>query len=89
MQNRVVYFSIFALLIFKLIAIYLTQFSLYGDEAQYWLWSKSPDLGYFSKPPLLAWFLSLHTFFLGDSFFSIKIFPVLIYLFLLEFISFA
>jgi len=82
MQNRVVYFSIFALLIFKLIAIYLTQFSLYGDEAQYWLWSKSPDLGYFSKPPLLAWFLSLHTFFLGDSFFSIKIFPVLIYLFI-------
>ena len=82
MKNKVVYYSIFALLIFKIVAIYLTQFSLYGDEAQYWLWSKSPDLGYYSKPPLLALFLSIHTFFLGDSFFSIKVFPILIYLFI-------
>ena len=85
MQNRVIYFSIFLLLIFKLVAINLTNFSLYGDEAQYWLWSKSLDLGYYSKPPLLAWFLSLHTLLLGDSFFFIKIFPIIIYLF----ISFA
>ncbi|MGH8610483.1 MAG: ArnT family glycosyltransferase, partial [Gammaproteobacteria bacterium] len=25
------------------------------DEAQYWLWSLSPDWGYYSKPPLIAW----------------------------------
>ena len=82
MTNKTVYFSIVILLIFKLTAIYFTQFSLYGDEAQYWLWSKSLDLGYYSKPPLLAWFLSIHTFFLGDSFFSLKIFPIVIYLFI-------
>lgn len=82
MPNRVVYFSIFSLLIFKLVAIYFTQFSLYGDEAQYWLWSKSPDLGYYSKPPLLALFLSIHTFILNDSFFSIKVFPIVVYSFI-------
>ena len=82
MPNRIIYFSIFTLLIFKFAAIYFTQFSLYGDEAQYWLWSKSPDLGYYSKPPLLALFLSIHTFLLGDSFFSIKVFPIIIYLFI-------
>ena len=82
MKNRVVYSSLFTLLVFKLAAIYFTQFSLYGDEAQYWLWSKSPDLGYYSKPPLLAWSLSIYTFLLGDSFFIIKIFPIIIYLFI-------
>ena len=82
MQNRILYFSIFSLLILKLFSIYITQFSLYGDEAQYWLWSESIDLGYYSKPPLLAWFLSIHTFFLGDSFFAIKIFPIITYLFI-------
>ena len=82
MQSRFLLFSILALLIFKLSAVYITQFSLYGDEAQYWLWSKSPDLGYYSKPPLLAWFLTIHTFLLGDSFFIIKVFPIVIYLFI-------
>ena len=47
--------------------------------AQYWLWSKNLDLGYYSKPPLLAWFLSGHTAFFGDSFFSLKMFPLLAY----------
>ena len=82
MQNRFIYFSIFSLLVFKLIAIHFTEFTLYGDEAQYWLWSKSLDLGYYSKPPLLAWFLSIYTFFFGDSFFSIKVFPIIIYFFI-------
>ena len=81
MTNRNIYFSIFILIIIKLISIHLTQFSLYGDEAQYWLWSKSPDFGYYSKPPLLAWFLSIYSFLFGDSFFSLKVFPILIYLF--------
>ena len=80
MSNKVVCFSILTLLIIKLIAIYFTQFSLYGDEAQYWLWSQSLDFGYYSKPPLLAWFLFIFSFIFGSSFFSLKIFPIIIYL---------
>ena len=63
----------------KICASFFTNFSLYGDEAQYWLWSQNLDLGYFSKPPLLAWFLSGHIILFGDSFFSLKMFPLLIY----------
>ena len=35
-------------LLIKLIAIYLTSFDLFGDEAQYWIWSQSLDFGYYS-----------------------------------------
>ena len=63
----------------KICAAFFTNFSLYGDEAQYWLWSQNLDLGYFSKPPLLAWFLSGYVDLFGDSFFSLKMFPLLIY----------
>lgn len=85
MSNKISFFLIIALLIFKIAAIYFTNFTLYGDEAQYWLWSKSPDLGYFSKPPLLAWSLLGFTSIFGDSFFSLKMFPSMVYFF----ISFA
>ena len=85
MTNRVFSFSILFIVVFKILAVYLTDFTLYGDEAQYWLWSKSPNIGYFSKPPLLAWFLSGYSSVFGDSFFSLKMFPIIIYFF----ISFA
>ncbi len=78
-MHRIFVYSIVALIVLKIIAAFYTSFSLYGDEAQYWLWSQKLDLGYYSKPPLLAWFLSGHTFLFGDSFFSLKMFPLMIY----------
>ena len=78
-MNRV--FACLSLVIvsLKVCASFFNNFSLYGDEAQYWLWSQNLDLGYFSTPPLLAWFLSGHIILFGDSFFSLKMFPLLIY----------
>ena len=67
-------------LLVKLIAIYLTNFDLFGDEAQYWIWSQSLDFGYYSKPPFIAWVISFFTFFLGNSFVTIKIIPVIFYI---------
>ncbi len=81
-MNRVLAYSVLAIIALKICASFFTNFSLYGDEAQYWLWSKNLDLGYFSKPPLLAWFLSGHIALFGDSFFSLKMFPLLIYFFI-------
>ena len=73
--------SFFAILfVSKILAIYFTNFNLFGDEAQYWLWSKDLDLGYYSKPPFLSWFISLYTAIFGESFFSLKIFPSFIYI---------
>ena len=65
----------------KLIGIHYTNFDLFGDEAQYWLWSKTPELGYYSKPPLLAWLLKLHTLLFGNSFEALKYFPFIFYFF--------
>ena len=67
-------------LLIKLIAIYLTNFDLFGDEAQYWIWSQSLDFGYYSKPPFIAWIISFFTFFLGNSFVMIKIIPITFYI---------
>jgi len=82
MTNKILGLAIFLLIVFKIIAIYFTEFSLYGDEAQYWLWSQTLDLGYYSKPPLLAWFLGGYSILFGDSFVSLKIFPIVIYFFI-------
>ena len=78
-----VYTTAFMALIFlKVCAANFTNFSLYGDEAQYWIWSQDLSMGYFSKPPLIAWLLSAHTILFGHSFLSLKIFPILIYFFI-------
>jgi len=37
------------------------------DEAQYHLWSKYIDWGYYSKPPGIAWQIYLGCLFFGDT----------------------
>jgi len=69
----------FFFILIKIISISLTDFNLHGDEAQYWLWSKEIDFGYYSKPPLLAWFVYVICFIFGNSFFVIKMIPVGLY----------
>lgn len=39
---------------------------LYADEAQYWVWAQTPALGYFTKPPLIAWLIGGATALCGD-----------------------
>jgi 4-amino-4-deoxy-L-arabinose transferase-like glycosyltransferase len=51
----------------RLMALFATPLDLYPDEAQYWLWSRHLDLGYFSKPPLIAWTIRATTALGGDS----------------------
>jgi len=58
--------STLLLLILRLVAIRLSPLQLYADEAQYWLWSRQLDFGYFTKPPLIAWVIRATTLF-GDA----------------------
>ena len=51
----------------RLVALALNGTDLYMDEAQYWAWSQEPALGYFSKPPLIAWIIHGATAVCGDS----------------------
>ena len=46
---------------------------LYPDEAQYWFWAQHPALGYYSKPPLVAWLIALTTGLFGESEFAIRL----------------
>ena len=74
-------FLIIFLTAIKIYAVFSTTFSLFGDEAQYWLWSQDLDFGYLSKPPLIAWVLYFYTCLFGDSFEVLKLFPIIFYFF--------
>ncbi|MFN3958335.1 MAG: ArnT family glycosyltransferase [Parvularculaceae bacterium] len=43
------------------------------DEAQYWFWSKAPDVGYYSKPPLIAWAIAATTALFGDAEWAVRL----------------
>src|SRR5580704_16518606 len=49
------------MVVLRVVAIRLSPLQLYADEAQYWLWSRHLDFGYFTKPPLIAWIIRLTT----------------------------
>lgn len=50
----------------RLLWLTLNVPELYADEAQYWVWAQSPSLGYFTKPPLIAWLIGASTAACGD-----------------------
>jgi len=62
-----------AVTVARLIWLRVGGLDLYPDEAQYWLWSLTPDWGYFSKPPLIAWVIRATTLLLGDDEAGIRI----------------
>ncbi len=45
---------------------------LVQDEAQYWDWSRHPQLSYYSKGPLIAWIISLGTGLFGSTEFGVR-----------------
>ncbi len=51
----------------------LDRYDLSGDEAQYWVWSLDPALGYYSKPPLVAWIIHASTAIFGDGTFGVRV----------------
>ena len=56
-----------ALTLARLVALFRTPLELYPDEAQYWLWSRTLDVGYYSKPPMIAWAIWATTAIGGDA----------------------
>jgi 4-amino-4-deoxy-L-arabinose transferase-like glycosyltransferase len=51
----------------RLVVLFATPLELYPDEAQYWLWSRTLDFGYYSKPPMIAWAIWATTHIGGDA----------------------
>src|SRR5258705_12245677 len=56
-----------ALTLVRLVTLFSTPLELYPDEAQYWLWSRTLDFGYYSKPPVIAWAIWATTRLGGDA----------------------
>ncbi len=65
--------AVAALTLLRWATLALSPLELYGDEAQYWTWSQSLDLGYFSKPPLIAWLIAATTAVFGDGAFGVRV----------------
>ena len=70
--DRLVLLALLAVTVLRTIAIAVTPLGLDVEEAQYWLWSQTPDAGYFSKPPLVAWVIGISTAAFGDTVFGVK-----------------
>ncbi|MEJ2814994.1 glycosyltransferase family 39 protein [Caulobacter sp. CCG-8] len=65
--ERLTLILIGVLTILRVVALFVTPLELYPDEAQYWLWSRHLDFGYFSKPPVIAWLIWATTGIGGDA----------------------
>jgi 4-amino-4-deoxy-L-arabinose transferase-like glycosyltransferase len=62
-----------AITLVRLLWLVYQPADLYPDEAQYWFWAQHPALGYYSKPPLVAWLIALTTWLFGESEFAIRL----------------
>jgi hypothetical protein len=59
--------------LFLIVFLYVAQVGLFPDEAHYWTWSKLLDVGYYSKPPGIAWQIFLGTSLCGDTELGIRL----------------
>ena len=62
-----------AIAVARITTLIFSQANLGPDEAQYWFWSRDPDFGYFSKPPLIAWAIGATTFVFGNSEWAVRL----------------
>ena len=58
-HERLLLCAIGAMALIRMAAIIGTPLEFGVDEAQYWLWGQYLDFGYYSKPPLIGWYLGL------------------------------
>ena len=73
-MSRRSYFLIACLLSRAILYLFIqtSGVGLMPDEAQYWTWSLLPDVGYYSKPPGIAWQIALGTAFFGSTSFGVR-----------------
>jgi len=62
-----------AILLFLVNIVSAVFTNLHDDEAYYWLFSKHLDWGYFDHPPMVALFIKVTTFLLGDTLIGVRL----------------
>ena len=78
LSTTVMLFFLIFITFLKIFALYISPLELSVDEAQYWDWSNNIEFGYFSKPPLIAWLISITTSMFGNDEWSVRIFSPII-----------
>lgn len=72
MRNKTI-FILFIITAWRVWFLMQGHYDLFGDEAQYWTWAQTPDFGYYSKPPMIAWAISLTTYFFGNAEWAVRL----------------
>ena len=75
------------LALLRVLYILLYPIDLSPEEAQYWDWSRHPDLSYYSKPPMVAYINLLSSAIFGNTEFAVR-FPAVLMSFLLSILVF-
>lgn len=74
------FFAFIALItVYRAFMLFYLNPNFYVDEAQYWIWAQNFDFGYYSKPPMVAWFISIFESVFGDSSVWIKSISLFVY----------
>ena len=60
------YILLAAVLMWRLCFAFISPLDLSPDESYYWDWSRHPEMGYYSKPPMIAWINLFSTGFFGS-----------------------
>lgn len=71
--------SLVALMLFRLAYLPLAELALFYDEAYYHFWAQSLAWGYYSKPPMVAWLISLTTWLFGHQEWAVRLASPLLY----------
>jgi membrane-associated phospholipid phosphatase len=75
--EQALFLGLIMLSLFRIYYIMTSHLDLSPDEAHYWEWSRRLDWSYYSKGPMIAWLISMGTFFFGNTVFGIRIFAVI------------
>jgi 4-amino-4-deoxy-L-arabinose transferase-like glycosyltransferase len=67
MTARLGFFIVIFVTLWRIITLHFDTTDLFVDEAQYWFWSQNFDLGYYSKPPMIAWVIRAVTEMAGSN----------------------
>ena len=63
---------ILLLTVYRVLVITQSGLSLDYEEAYYFGWARTLELGYYSKPPMIAWLIGLTTRVCGDGELCVK-----------------
>lgn len=70
---KMVLIALIGLIFMRFVVLAGGDNALFYDEAYYHLWSTTPDWGYYSKPPMVAWLIHLTTSLFGHSEWAVRL----------------